>query len=284
MRTRRIGDVEVSAIGLGGMPLSIEGRPDRERALATVRAAVEAGVTLIDTADAYSLDDSDFGHNEELIAEALRGLGSAADGVLVATKGGHTRVAGGGWGLNGSPEYLRSACDASLKRLGVEAIDLYQFHRPDPAVPAADSFGVLAELLDAGKIKQAGISNFDPDEIRLANEVLGGRLASVQNQFSPSYRSSEPELELCTELDIAFLPWSPLGGIGKAAELGDRNAAFAEIAEAHGASPQQVCLAWMLAKSPVVIPIPGASRPESIRSSAEATHLELTADEFARLD
>ncbi|MCS7480882.1 aldo/keto reductase [Umezawaea endophytica] len=284
MRTRRIGDVEVSAIGLGGMPLSIEGRPDRERALSTVRAAVEAGVTLIDTADAYSFDDQDFGHNEELIAEALRSLGSAADGVLVATKGGHTRVAGGGWGLNGSPEYLRSACDASLKRLGVEAIDLYQFHRPDPTVPIADSFGAVAELLDAGKIKQAGISNFNPAEIELANEVLGGRLAAVQNQFSPSFRSSEPELELCAELGIAFLPWSPLGGIGKAGELGDRNTAFAEVAEAHGASPQQVCLAWMLAKAPVVIPIPGASRPESIRSSAEATHVELTDAEFARLD
>ena len=284
MRTRRIGDVEVSAIGLGGMPLSIEGRPDRERALNTVRAAVEAGVTLIDTADAYSLDDSDFGHNEELIAEALRGLGSAADGVFVATKGGHTRVDGGGWGLNGSPEYLRSACDASLKRLGVEAIDLYQFHRPDPSVPLADSFGTLVELLEVGKIKQAGISNFNPAEIKQANEVLGGRLAAVQNQFSPSFRSSEPELELCAELGIAFLPWSPLGGIGKASELGERNKAFAEVAEAHGASPQQVCLAWMLAKAPVVIPIPGASRPESIRSSAEATHVELTAAEFARLD
>jgi len=284
MRTRRIGDVEVSAIGLGGMPLSIEGRPDRERALATVRAAVEAGVTLIDTADAYSFDDQDFGHNEELIAEALRGLGSAADGVFVATKGGHTRVAGGGWGLNGSPDYLRSACDASLKRLGVEAIDLYQFHRPDPTVPLADSFGTIGELLDAGKIKQAGISNFNPDEIRQANEVLGGRLAAVQNQFSPSYRSSEPELELCAEMGIAFLPWSPLGGIGKAGALAERGTAFAEIAEAHGASPQQVCLAWMLAKAPVVIPIPGASRPESIRSSAEATHVELTADELARLD
>jgi len=284
MRTRRIGDVEVSAVGLGGMPLSIEGRPDRERALNTVRAAVEAGVTLIDTADAYSLDDSDFGHNEELIAEALRGLGSAADGVFVATKGGHTRVDGGGWGLNGSPEYLRSACDASLKRLGVEAIDLYQFHRPDPTVPLTDSFGTIAELLDAGKIKQAGISNFNPAEIKQANEVLGGRLAAVQNQFSPSFRSSEPELELCAELGIAFLPWSPLGGIGKASELGERNKAFAEVAEAHGASPQQVCLAWMLAKAPVVIPIPGASRPESIRSSAEATHVELTAAEFARLD
>ncbi|PRY32694.1 aldo/keto reductase [Umezawaea tangerina] len=284
MLTRRIGEVEVSAIGLGGMPLSVEGRPDRERALATVRAAVEAGVTLIDTADAYSKDDTDFGHNEELIAEALRGLGSAGADVFVATKGGHTRTPGGGWGLNGSPEYLRSACDASLKRLGVEAIDLYQFHRPDPSVPLADSFGTIAELLDAGKIKQAGISNFDPDEIKLANEVLGGRLAAVQNQFSPAYRSSEPELELCAELGIAFLPWSPLGGIGKAGGLGEVNSAFIEVAEAHDASPQQVCLAWMLAKAPVVIPIPGSSRPESIRDSAAATHVELTADELARLD
>jgi aryl-alcohol dehydrogenase-like predicted oxidoreductase len=281
MRTRRIGDVEVSAIGLGGMPMSIEGRPDRDRALATVRAAVEAGVTLIDTADAYSLNDADFGHNEELIAEALRGLDAE---VFIATKGGHTRLEDGGWGLNGSPEYLHAACDASLKRLGVEAIDLYQFHRPDPTVPLADSFGALVDLLDAGKIKQAGISNFNPDEIRLANEVLGGRLAAVQNQFSPKFRSSEPELELCTELNIAFLPWSPLGGIGKAGELGERHTAFAEIAEAHGASPQQICLAWMLAKSPIVIPIPGSSRPESIRNSAEAAHIELTDDEFARLD
>ncbi|WNV91200.1 aldo/keto reductase [Umezawaea sp. Da 62-37] len=283
MRTRRIGDVEVSAIGLGGMPLSVEGRPDRERALATVRAAVEAGVTLIDTADAYSMDETDFGHNEELIAEALRGLGSAGGDVLVATKGGHTRTSGGGWGLDGSPAYLRSACDASLKRLGVDAIDLYQFHRPDPGVPLADSFGAIAGLLDAGKIKQAGISNFDPEEIKLANEVLGGRLVSVQNQFSPAYRSSEPELELCAELGIAFLPWSPLGGIGKAGELGELNSAFAEVAAAHDASPQQVCLAWMLAKAPVVIPIPGSSRPESIRNSAAATHLELTTDELARL-
>jgi aryl-alcohol dehydrogenase-like predicted oxidoreductase len=281
MRTRLIGDVEVSAIGLGGMPLSTETRPDREQALATVRAAVEAGVTLIDTADAYAPDETQFGHNEELIAEALRGMG--AD-VFIATKGGHTRTEGGGWALDGTRDYLLAACDASLKRLGVEAIDLYQYHRPDPATPLEESFGALAELLDAGKIKQAGISNFDPAEIRLANEILGGRLTAVQNQFSPKYRSSEPELELCTELGIAFLPWSPLGGIGKAGELGERNAAFTEIAAAHDASPQQICLAWMLAKSPVLIPIPGASRPASIQSSAQATHIELTADEFARLD
>ncbi|GAA1269292.1 aldo/keto reductase [Saccharothrix xinjiangensis] len=280
MLTRRIGGVEVSAIGLGGMPMSLEGRPDRAQAVGTIRAAVEAGVTLIDTADAYSADDSDFGHNEELIAEALKGV----DGVLVATKGGHTRTADGGWALNGRPEYLKAACEASLRRLGVDALDLYQFHRPDPDVPTAESVGALAELLDEGKVKLAGVSNFDPAQIREAHEVLGGRLASVQNQFSPAFRSSEPELELCAELGVAFLPWSPLGGISAAGRLGERFGAFAEVGAAHGVSPQQVCLAWMLAKAPQVVPIPGASRPASITDSAAAVHLELTGEELRRLD
>ncbi|WP_436497464.1 aldo/keto reductase [Actinokineospora sp. HUAS TT18] len=281
MRTRRIGSVDVSAIGLGGMPLSVDGRPDRERAIATVRAAVDAGVTFIDTADAYSLSVSDFGHNEELIAEALRGVD--AD-VLVATKGGHTRGPGAAWGLDGRPEYLRAACDASLRRLGVEAIGLYQFHRPDPSVPVEDSVGALAELLDAGKIRMAGVSNFDPAQISKANDILGGRLAAVQNQFSPVFRSSEPELRLCAELGIAFLPWSPFGGIRDAAALGSRFAAFAEVGARLGVSPQRVCLAWMLAKDPVVIPIPGSSRPASIEDSAAAAELELDAEDLARLD
>ncbi|MEU4448311.1 aldo/keto reductase [Actinosynnema sp. NPDC050801] len=280
MLTRRIGGVEVSAIGLGAMPMSLEGRPDRARSIETIRTAVDRGVTLIDTADAYSADDGDFGHNEELIAEALKGV----DGVMVATKGGHTRTPGGGWGLDGRPEYLKSACEASLRRLGVDAIDLYQFHRPDPSVPTAESVGALAELLDAGKIKLAGVSNFDPAQIREANEVLGGRLASVQNQFSPAFRSSEPELELCAELDVAFLPWSPLGGMSEAGRLGERFALFAEVGRDHGASPQQVCLAWMLAKAPQVVPIPGSSRPASISDSADAVHLRLSEEELKRLD
>ena len=280
MLTRRIGGVAVSAIGLGAMPMSLEGRPDRAQSIETIRTALDKGVTLIDTADAYSADDADFGHNEELIAEALKGV----DGVMVATKGGHTRTPGGGWAVDGRPEYLKSACEASLRRLGVDAIDLYQFHRPDPRVPTAESVGALAELLDAGKIKLAGVSNFDPAQIREANEVLGGRLASVQNQFSPAFRSSEPELELCAELDIAFLPWSPLGGMSAAGELGERFTAFAEIGREHGVSPQQVCLAWMLAKAPQVVPIPGSSRPASISDSADAVHLRLSEEELKRLD
>jgi aryl-alcohol dehydrogenase-like predicted oxidoreductase len=284
MQTRRIGDAQVGAIGLGGMPMSIEGRPDEQRSIKTIHAALEAGVTLIDTADAYHRDANEVGHNESLIAKAVASFGGDTSDVLIATKGGHLRPGDGSWTVNGSPEYLKKACDASLKRLGVEAIGLYQFHRPDPKVPYAESVGAIRDLLDAGKIRFAGISNATPDRIRLSNEILGGRLASVQNQFSPAFRTSDPELELCAELDIAFLPWSPLGGISRAGELGSRFAVFAQVAQAHGVSPQQVCLAWMLAKAPVVIPIPGSSRPETIRDSVRAVDLELSGVELAQLD
>jgi aryl-alcohol dehydrogenase-like predicted oxidoreductase len=283
-KTRRIGDIEVSAIGLGAMPMSIEGRPDEDRSIATIHAALDAGLTLIDTADAYHLIATDDGHNETLIAKALASYGGDTSGVLVATKGGHLRPGDGSWTLNGSPEYLKQAADASLKRLGVEAIGLYQFHRPDPKTPYEDSIGAIRDLLDAGKIRLAGISNANPAQIQQANEILGGRLVSVQNQFSPAFRSSEPELELCDQLGIAFLPWSPLGGISNASDLGSRHPAFHEIAQQLGVSPQQVTLAWMLAKSEHVIPIPGSSRPETIRDSYAATDLQLTADQVTALD
>jgi aryl-alcohol dehydrogenase-like predicted oxidoreductase len=285
MQTRRIGSTSVSAIGLGGMPMSIEGRPDdRSRSIATIHAALDAGITLIDTADAYHLDSTDIGHNESLIAEALGAYGGDTSDVLVATKGGHTRPGGGSWELDGSPEHLRVACDESLKRLGVEVIGLYQFHRPDPKVPYGESIGAIRDLLDEGKIRMAGISNANPSQIEQANEILGGRLVSVQNEFSPAFRSSEPELRQCATMGIAFLPWSPLGGIPKASDLGAQHAAFRDIAAGHGVSPQQVTLAWMLAKAPTVIPIPGSSRPETIRDSAAAVDLQLTPDELAALD
>ncbi|GCD19429.1 aldo/keto reductase [Cellulomonas algicola] len=285
MQTRSIGDRQVSALGLGGMPMSIEGRPDEERSIATIHAALDAGVTLIDTADAYHRDADEVGHNEELIARALRAWGGDASEVLVATKGGHLRPGDGTWTKNGDPDYLKSAAKESARRLGVEAIGLYQFHRPDPAVPYADSVGAIRDLLDAGVIQMAGISNADPAQIREADEILGGRLVSVQNQFSPRFRSSLPELELCAELGIAFLPWSPLGGISlaRSGELGAEYTAFLDVAADHGVSPFQVTLAWELALAPVVIPIPGASRPESIRDSAAAAALTLTPDEVARL-
>jgi aryl-alcohol dehydrogenase-like predicted oxidoreductase len=283
MKQRRIGEVSVGAIGLGGMPMSIEGRPDEERSIRTIHAALDAGVTLIDTADAYHLYAGEVGHNESLIARALASYGGDASEVLVATKGGHLRPGDGSWTLDSSPRYLREACEASLKRLGVDAIGLYQHHRPDPTVPYEESIGAIRDLLDAGKIRMAGVSNANPDRIRLANEILGGRLVSVQNQYSPAYRSSERELELCDQLGIAFLPWSPLGGISRAGELGGRFAEFGRVADVHGVSPQRVCLAWMLAKSPVVVPIPGASRPETIRDSVAAADLVLDEPELATL-
>ncbi|MDT4911962.1 MAG: hypothetical protein QOC66_1090 [Pseudonocardiales bacterium] len=284
MKQRRIGDLDVSAIGLGGMPMSIEGRPAEDRSIRTIHAALDAGITLIDTADAYHLTATDVGHNEILIATALATYGGDASDVLVATKGGHLRPGDGSWTLDGSPAYLKQAAEASLKRLGGDALGLYQFHRPDPTVPYADSIGAIRDLLDAGTIRMAGISNANVEQIRLANDILGGRLVSVQNQFSPSFRSSNPELELCDELGIAFLPWSPLGGITAAGGLGDKHTAFQEVAAEHGVSPHQVCLAWELAKSEQVIPIPGASRPETIRDSARSPELTLSADELARLD
>lgn len=285
MQTRSIGDRHVSAIGLGGMPMSIEGRPDEARSIATIHAALDAGVTLIDTADSYHRDADEVGHNEELIAKALRSSGRDTSDVLVATKGGHLRPGDGTWTKNGHPDHLKAAAKESARRLGVDAIGLYQFHRPDPAVPYADSVGAIRDLLDAGVIQMAGISNADPAQIREADEILGGRLVSVQNQFSPRFRSSLPELELCAELGIAFLPWSPLGGISlaRSGELGAEFAPFLEVAADHGVSPFQVTLAWELALAPVVIPIPGASRPESIQDSAAAASLTLTPDEVARL-
>jgi aryl-alcohol dehydrogenase-like predicted oxidoreductase len=284
MKTRTIGDVEVSAIGLGGMPMSIEGRPDEARSISTIHAALEAGVTLFDTADAYHLHADDVGHNESLLATAIASWGGDRSKVIVATKGGHLRPGDGSWYVKGDPAYLKQAAEASLRRLGGDSIDLYQFHRPDPDVDYADSIGAIRDLLDAGTIRMAGISNANPERIRLANEILGGRLVAVQNQFSPAFRSSEPELDLCDELGIAFLPWSPLGGIQSAGTLGDRFAPFKEIAEKRGLTPQVVCLAWELAKSERVIPIPGASRPESIRNSVQAADVTLSPEELAVLD
>ena len=283
MQQRRIGQRQVSAIGLGAMHLSTDQRPDEATAVRVIHTALDEGVTLIDTADAYTPSERGLGHNEEIVAKALKVYGGSTDDVVVATKGGHTRD-GASWGLNGRPDYLRKAAEDSCRRLGVDAIDVYQHHRPDPDVPYEDTIGALRDLVDAGLVKKAGISNADPDQIRLAHRILGDDLAVVQNQFSPVFRSSEPELRLCDELGITFLPWSPLGGLRGAKDVGSTTAAFGEVADKYEVSPQRVALAWMLAKSPVVIPIPGASRPESVKDSAAAPGLELAGDDLARLD
>jgi aryl-alcohol dehydrogenase-like predicted oxidoreductase len=277
--TRKIADADVFPIGLGGMPMSLEGRPDEERSIRTIHAALDAGVNLIDTADAYCIDDSEYGHNERLIAKALRGR---RDGVLVATKGGHTRI-GGDWNLDGSRRHLREACERSLKALDTDRIDLYQFHRPDPDVPYAESIGAIKELQDEGKVRWIGISNADLDQIAEARSIA--EIASVQNQLSLEFTGplERGEVADCEEHGTAFLPWSPLGGIGSAADAAGRHDPVQEAADAHDVSPQQVALAWLLAQSPVLIPIPGASRPETIADSLRAIDLELTPEELAAI-
>jgi aryl-alcohol dehydrogenase-like predicted oxidoreductase len=282
-----IGKHSVGSIGLGLMTFDQTGTQPREQLAATVRAALDAGVTLFDTADAYGPGD-ELGHraqgaNESLIAGLLDELG-VRDEVLLATKGGHLRVDEGAWALDSSRDHLRRAVDDSLQRLGVDRIALWQHHRPDPQVDYAEVIDTLKEIHDSGKVEMVGLSNANPDQIRQAHRVLGEALVSVQNQYSPAFRSSQPEIEVCAELGLAFLAWSPLGGLSSAKQVGDRFAAFADVAAERGVSPQRVTLAWELAQSPCVIPIPGAKRPDSITDSAAAADLELTDDELARLD
>ena len=292
MQTREIGNdtvgrVTVGAVGLGLMTFDQTGAQPREQLLDTVRAALDAGVTLFDTADAYGPGEEKGadaqGENERLIASLLAELG-VRDRVFLATKAGHVRTEGGGWDVDSSAVHLESAVEKSLERLGGDHIDLWQHHRPDPTVPYEEVVETLKRVHDAGKVRMVGLSNDDPDQIRLAHSLLGDALVSVQNQFSPAFRSSAPEIEVCAELGLAFLPWSPLGGLNGAKGLGDSHPAFAEVASERGVSPQQVALAWELAQDPCVIPIPGAKRPSSITDSAAAADLDLTPEELARLD
>ena len=284
MKTRTIGNRTVSAIGLGGMPMSIEGRPDRDRSLATIHASLDAGVTLIDTADAYHLHADEVGHNESLIAEALRSWGGDASEVLVATKGGHLRPGDGSWTIDSSPEHLREACEASLTRLGVEAIGLYQLHRPDP--PACRTRSRSAPSASCStRARSRWPASPTPTRSRSAwprRSSAAGWSACRTSTPRPSAAASR-SCGCATRWASPSCRGRPLGGISKAGELGSTFAPFQEVADAHGVSPQQVTLAWMLATSPVVIPIPGSSRPETARDSAAAVELELTADELQRL-
>jgi aryl-alcohol dehydrogenase-like predicted oxidoreductase len=273
--TRRLAGTEVLPIGLGAMPMALSGRPPEEQSMRTIHAALDAGVNLIDTADAYGRDESEVGHNERLIAKALQGR---YDEVTVATKAGHTRP-GGAWEIDGRPEHIRAACEASLKALGTDRIDLYQYHRPDPTVPYAETVGAFKELQDEGKVRWIGLSNCNLEQLEAALGVAD--IVSVQNQLSLAFTSplAKGEVDACTQRGIAFLPWSPLGGIGNADGTGEVGPVRA-AADEHGVSPQQVALAWLLSLGPTVIPIPGASRPESIVDSARAAELELTPEQL----
>ncbi|THE07020.1 aldo/keto reductase [Microbacterium oleivorans] len=285
MSQRTLGPFTVSAIGLGAMPVSMNGNgiPSHDDAVATVRAALDAGVTFVDTADIYAPSWDQMGHNERIVGDALAGWDGDRSSIVVATKGGITRTEEKDFGRNGSLEYLRSAVQKSLKNLQVDVIDLYQYHRPDRWMVYGEVMQNLKTLQDEGLVRTLGISNASVEEIQIAQEVLGeGNLTSVQNEFSPRHPGSYGELTYCVEHGIAFLPWSPLGGIGGAGSIGERFAAFAEIGADHGVSPQQVVLAWELSLGETVIPIPGASRSASITDSAKARDLVLSTDELAR--
>lgn len=297
MRTRRLGPdgPEVGAIGLGGMYLSIRsvgqsvgrsqgpagGRPDEASAVATIHAALDAGVTLIDTADVYCFDETDIGHNERLIAKALAGRGRN-ERVVVATKGGLQRPRGD-WTSNARPEHLRAACEASLRALGVERIGLYQLHAPDDAVRFADSVGALARLREQGKIDRVGLSNVSVEEILEAERTVP--IASVQNRWSPMHRAPERDgvLATCERKGIAFLPYSPFGGARGALGLAQLGS-LGKVAQQRGVTPHRLVLAWMLARSPVVIPIPGSRRVETAVDSAAAADLQLGADDVAQIE
>lgn len=276
------GAPDVTEVGYGGMHLSIQGRPSETQALRVLHAAFDAGVTLVDTADVYCLDQGDVGHNERLIARALTTWSGNRDSVLVATKGGVVRP-DGRWANDARPAQLHAACDRSLAALGVDQIALYQLHAPDPHVPFIESVGELSRLRDAGKIRWVGLSNVSAAQIRDAQSVVP--IVSVQNRLNPFFREalSDGVVRLCEEQAMGFLAYSPTGG-GRLNLTLPRHPVIAEIAARRGASAHAVVLAWLLAQSPAVIVIPSARTVEHVQDSAGAAALALTADDLAAID
>lgn len=278
---RRLGDLTVSAIGMGAMTLTQRPGYDVRQGVRTVHAAVDSGITLFDTADSYGPEG--YGANELALITALRSYPGALDRVVVATKGGHTRHENSSWWIDGSPEHLAAAARASLRRLGLDSLPLYQHHRPDPRRAYSDSMLALRGLFDEGLVKRVGVSNVDAAQLREAKEILGDALVSVQNEFSPMARDTNAIIPLSLELGLTYLAWGPLGGMRAAKGLPDRATAFHEVALARGISTQQLALAWELAVAPNIIPIPGASRPESVLDSVGALEIRLTIAELQRL-
>ncbi len=276
---RTIASWSVSDLGLGGMPMSIKGRPSEAESIAVIHAALDGGMTLIDTADVYCIDDDDIGHNERLIAKALKGR---REQVVVATKGGLERPKGA-WVTNGHPGHLRRACERSLAALEVDRIDVYQLHAPDDQVSLADSVGALARLREEGKIAHVGLSNVTVAEIDQARAIVP--IVSVQNRCGPLDTSpwEDGVLAHCTQLGITFLAYSPVNGSRGKGQIA-READLVAIGRQYGVSPFQVALAWLLGKSPVMLPIPGASKLTSATDSAAAMRLTLTPADMRRLD
>ncbi len=264
------GDLTVNRMGFGAMRLTGPGiwgnPPDRERAKAALRRAVELDVNFIDTADSYGPEVS-----ELLIAETLYPY---PDELVIATKGGLVRPGPGRWAPDGRPEHLRQACEGSLKRLKLDEILLYQLHRPDPKVPLADSIGALAELKAAGKIRHIGVSNMSEAQLHEAQQITP--VVSIQNRYNASDRSSETVVDLCEQEQLVFLPWAPI-------QDAEGNRAVSEAAAAHGVSPRQVVLAWMLARSPQILPIPGSGSADHVEANIVAAGIQLSPDEVAAI-
>jgi aryl-alcohol dehydrogenase-like predicted oxidoreductase len=284
MQTRSLGPgaPDVAAVGFGGMPLSTDGRPEEALGLRVIHAVLDAGVTLLDTADVYCLDDDDIGHNERLFAKALDSWPGSPEDIVVATKGGMTRP-GGRWGYDGHPDHLQHACERSLRALGVECIDLYQFHTPDPSVPFADSVGAFARLREEGKIRCVGLSNVTVEQIEEARSIAP--VAAVQNRLSPFFREAVQTgvVQHCTEHGIGFLAYSPVGG-GRLHKKLPSHPVVGPIAERLGASTHAVVQAWVLAQGPNVIPIPAARTVEHALDSVKSETLELTPEDLAAID
>ena len=290
LQTRKIADLNVSLVGLGCMPLSnIKMVDHREQAIATIHHAIDLGITLLDTANVYSPTWDTVGHNETLVAEAVSSYSGSADisKVVITTKGGITKPAENVAERDGTREGLLKACEASLKRLNTSSIELYQFHRHDPSVTYTEQMLSLKALKDAGMIKRIGLSNAQGPELAVALEILGGPndggVVSIQNEYSPRYRGEQDVLDKCSELGIAFLPWSPLGGAAQAGEVGSRYSDFASVATEVGATAQEVVLAWLLALTPVMIPIPGATKLATVDSIVRSSALKLSSAQVDRL-
>ena len=285
MNQRQLGSTgrSVSVISYGAWPLSdSEPRPDEADAIAAIHAALDGGATLIDTADAYCLDDSETGHNERLIAKALTAWPGDREAIVVATKGGYVRP-NGLWQSNAHPEHLKQACDRSLANLGVERIDLYQLHGPDPQVAFEDSVGALAELKQAGKVRWVGLSNVSVAQIEAARKIA--EVVSVQNRLNPYFREAVHEgvVGHCDREGVAFLAYSPLGG-GRLTKRLPEIAVLQELAAGLGATPHAVTLAWVLAQGDSVIAIPAGRHVENILDSQSAASLDLTAEDLAAID
>lgn len=283
MHTLELGRTgrRVSRVGLGALPLSFHGRPERSAAVGVVARALELGVTLIDTADGYCLHAGEVGHNERLVREALDAAGRPPE-VLVATKGGIAFV-GARMELVGHPWHLRRACEASLRALGADALDLYYLHAPDPAVPFEESVGELARLAAEGKVRAVGLSNVSLDQLRAALAIVP--VAAVQNHLSPWDRSAEAcgMLDFCREQGVTFFAHSPAGGADRV-RLIRESPALQRLADGLGASAVELVIAWVLARSPGLGTIPGASRAASIESSVRAASVALPDDAMSALD